>query len=324
MNKISLNGTSVLYNNVYYINVDGDDINGDGSLNKPFATFDKAIKQVRDNDLIYFKRGTYNITHLIDSNNDYSGAFLYDKKKPITIYSEPYSKFIIDNPINKSRDSHAIDISNVGTKIIGFTIEWNVKNGPNYSHSIFGDGGYLRGTIYNCHFIIKSRTSFSYASNNSLKCINCQFDILNELESAYSGKTTFEKCTFSNISSINSSAGMKGEDNKFNVKYNATYESTPYYEGYGIYGGIYKWLINKFLIKQNNQYYTIKPEYYSNGQFQPLTLEGGEQPNEADYENFGFNNVNDLLMPIQVGEEASRPYDKLENEFEICMAMDKE
>lgn len=80
----------------------------------------------------------------------------------------------------------------------------------------------------------------------------------------------------------------------------------------------------KFLLKQNNQYHTIKPEYYSNGQFQPLTLEGGEQPNENDYESFGFDDVNDLLMPIQVGEETFTPYDKLENEFEICMLTDKE
>jgi hypothetical protein len=80
----------------------------------------------------------------------------------------------------------------------------------------------------------------------------------------------------------------------------------------------------KFLLKQNNQYYTIKSEHYQNSQFQPLTLEGGEQPNENDYESFGFNDVNDLLTPIQVGEENFRPYDKLDNEFEICMAMDKE
>lgn len=52
----------------------------------------------------------------------------------------------------------------------------------------------------------------------------------------------------------------------------------------------------KVLLKQNNEYYTIKPEYYQNGQFQPLTLEGGEQPNENDYENFGFDDVNDLLI----------------------------
>jgi len=80
----------------------------------------------------------------------------------------------------------------------------------------------------------------------------------------------------------------------------------------------------KFLIKQNNQYYAIKPEYYSDGQFQPLTLEGGEQPNENDYEKFGSDDVNDLLTPIQIGEETFRPYDKLNDEFEICMAMDKE
>lgn len=82
--------------------------------------------------------------------------------------------------------------------------------------------------------------------------------------------------------------------------------------------------IDKFLLKQKNNYYTIKPEYYASGQFQPLILEGGEQPNENDYESFGFEDVNDLLTPIQIGEENFRPYDKLENEFEICMAMDKE
>lgn len=80
----------------------------------------------------------------------------------------------------------------------------------------------------------------------------------------------------------------------------------------------------KFLLKQNNQYYTIKPEYYSNGQFQPLTLEGGTTPNENDYENFGFDDLNDLLVPIQVGEENFTPYDKLNDEFEIHMATDKE
>ncbi|MBU5268877.1 hypothetical protein [Clostridium cochlearium] len=80
----------------------------------------------------------------------------------------------------------------------------------------------------------------------------------------------------------------------------------------------------KFLIKQNNQYYAIKPEFYQDGQFQPLTLEGREQPNENDYKNFGFEYVNDLLTPIQVGEENFRPYDKLDNEFEICMLTDKE
>ena len=89
-------------------------------------------------------------------------------------------------------------------------------------------------------------------------------------------------------------------------------------------GELLPYNLYEFLIKQNNQYYTIKPEYYQNGQFQPLTLEGGEQPNEADYESFGFDDVNDLLIPIQVGEETFKPYDKLDNEFEICVAEDKE
>ncbi|NOH14887.1 discoidin domain-containing protein [Clostridium cochlearium] len=50
-----------------------------------------------------------------------------------------------------------------------------------------------------------------------------------------------------------------------------------------------------FLIKQNNEYYSIKPEYYVNGKIHHLKLEGGEHPSEADYESFGFDDVNSLL-----------------------------
>ena len=81
----------------------------------------------------------------------------------------------------------------------------------------------------------------------------------------------------------------------------------------------------KFLIKQNNQYYTIKSEHYSNGQFQPLTLEGGEQPNENDYENFGFDDINDLLISqntktiqgIDKGELGEGKYFEVELDNEV-------
>ncbi|WP_160110526.1 discoidin domain-containing protein [Clostridium cochlearium] len=99
------------------------------------------------------------------------------------------------------------------------------------------------------------------------------------------------------------------------------------YEGYNSSNGIGEIEIYgtnyKFLIKQTDGYYSIKSEYYSDGKFQSLYLEGGEQPNENDYEKFGFMKINDILKPIQVGEETFKPYDKLENEFEICMATEK-
>lgn len=62
--------------------------------------------------------------------------------------------------------------------------------------------------------------------------------------------------------------------------------------------GQVSWIITappfKYLIKQNNQYYSIKPEFYNNGQFTPLILSGGDKPNDDDYNNQGFDDINNL------------------------------
>ena len=79
----------------------------------------------------------------------------------------------------------------------------------------------------------------------------------------------------------------------------------------------------KFLIKQNNQYYTIKSMYYNNGNFKPLTLEGVTLPTKNDYENFGFENIDVLTKEMTVDVETFRPYEKLNDEFEILMYVDK-
>ncbi|KAA8674912.1 hypothetical protein [Clostridium sp. HV4-5-A1G] len=87
--------------------------------------------------------------------------------------------------------------------------------------------------------------------------------------------------------------------------------------------GQVSWIIikapNKFLIKQGTQYYSIKPEFYQNAQFSPITLAGGEIPNEDDYNNLGFDNINDLCVPITVGDETFKPIDKLNTQFQIRM-----
>ncbi|MFC0903932.1 hypothetical protein ACFHWD_04400 [Clostridium sp. MT-14] len=83
--------------------------------------------------------------------------------------------------------------------------------------------------------------------------------------------------------------------------------------------GLYYHQYNKYLIKQNDQYYNINSENYQNGAFIPLTLTGGNTPNEDDYNNLGFDNINDLCVPITVGDETFKPIDKLNTQFEIRM-----
>lgn len=81
--------------------------------------------------------------------------------------------------------------------------------------------------------------------------------------------------------------------------------------------------IYKFLIKQSKQYYTIKSEFYSNYTYNSLNLEGEATPNDSDYENFGFSNINDLCTETVIGEESFRPIDVLkknnDGKFDILM-----
>ncbi|WP_282806501.1 discoidin domain-containing protein [Clostridium tetani] len=51
----------------------------------------------------------------------------------------------------------------------------------------------------------------------------------------------------------------------------------------------------KFLVKQNNKYYSINPEYYKDEQYQSLSLKSEEYPNNNDFNKYGFNNLNELL-----------------------------
>lgn len=252
MATIILNSQTVTYTNIYYISAIGNDSTGDGTKAKPFLTYDKALSKTTNGDLIYFIKGNYNITNLTAIS--YGSAYIYDNGKQLTIYSEPYTYITINNPSNSARDTHAICISNSNTKVIGFTIDYNVTDRSNsYSRSIFGavDAGYLNGYIYNCHFIIRSATSFSYAnSGNSLKCINCQFDIKTTMESSYSGSTSFNYCTF-NLpqSGVSSSGFINLGNNIFSISYDINYTPTPFNKDYGVYFGLYVWKVIKYLIQ---------------------------------------------------------------------------
>lgn len=79
----------------------------------------------------------------------------------------------------------------------------------------------------------------------------------------------------------------------------------------------YNPIFGKYLIKQNNQYYSIKPEFYQDGQFTPLVLSGGDKPNDDDYNNQGFDDVNILCTDMTIGEETFKPIDKVDNQFQI-------
>ena len=76
---------------------------------------------------------------------------------------------------------------------------------------------------------------------------------------------------------------------------------------------------DKFFIKKDSKYYSIKPEYYdvASHSYLPLVLSGVSSPNKADIDLFGFDLINDLLTQITVGGDTFKPKDKLPNNMDI-------
>ncbi|MFV3011828.1 discoidin domain-containing protein [Clostridium botulinum] len=58
---------------------------------------------------------------------------------------------------------------------------------------------------------------------------------------------------------------------------------------------------NKFLLKQNNQYYTIKSEFYKNSNYESITeLKEKEILTQTDFETYGIDDLNLLTKPINI------------------------
>ncbi|AAO35691.1 LamG domain-containing protein [Clostridium tetani] len=78
----------------------------------------------------------------------------------------------------------------------------------------------------------------------------------------------------------------------------------------------------KYLIKQDSNYYSIKPEYIQEEVFKSLILDGGKKPNRDDFNKYGFNNLNDLLIEYNL-EKLFKPADILKKinsgKFHIVM-----
>ncbi|MCS4464731.1 hypothetical protein JTT01_14010 [Clostridium botulinum] len=55
----------------------------------------------------------------------------------------------------------------------------------------------------------------------------------------------------------------------------------------------------KFLLKQNQNYYTIKSEFYKNNNYKPITeLEGKEVLTQNNFETYGIDDLNLLTKTI--------------------------
>lgn len=68
---------------------------------------------------------------------------------------------------------------------------------------------------------------------------------------------------------------------------------------------------NRYLLKENDNYYSIKPEYYINNNYQVLNI--NNFPTKEDFETYGFTNLNSLIEDVTINEEVIKPIDKFNN-----------
>lgn len=76
-----------------------------------------------------------------------------------------------------------------------------------------------------------------------------------------------------------------------------------------------------FLIKQDSLYYCINPSYYNHitKKYNCVILNGVTEPNLLDFETFGFNELGDLTLDMDISGEIIKPIDALENKFKIIV-----
>ncbi|WP_236883229.1 hypothetical protein [Clostridium botulinum] len=88
-----------------------------------------------------------------------------------------------------------------------------------------------------------------------------------------------------------------GEELIFEINSNSYSRFVEYYDNFIIKNSAEY----KYLLEQENQYYSLKSEFYKDGQFQPITeLNGKETLIQSDFETYGIDDLNLLTKPINI------------------------
>lgn len=88
---IKINFTTLNYNRIIYVDsLNGSDTSGNGSINKPYQSFEKALSVVSDGDAIKLAGGTYTvISSYFTANFDIIG----EKENTTLVFNPPYRFF---------------------------------------------------------------------------------------------------------------------------------------------------------------------------------------------------------------------------------------
>jgi|GEM_PF-5099414 len=241
---IKINDTTLTFNNIIYVDAKhGNDENADGSLNKPFASVDKAIYKSEDGNAIFIKAGNYKLKP-IPVEGWSSCAGITDLGKELTFIGEEKDTILEYHGKESSlRDGNLFLLINEKSKVINMSFAFYPGKSENYSNAIFR---WSYASFHNLYIEVKGNTSCSYNyfnANPSSKpeIYNCVFKLNKAPSSDYSGTPYYMNC----ITNYKFNNGKKENCLVQDFKWNDIIETSSIKEyedkGLGVYSGEFAW-----------------------------------------------------------------------------------
>lgn len=291
------------YAAVLYVDKTGaDDLSSnDGSKEKPFLTIEFARSQAINNTVIMIGEGEFEVTSLNVLSNNMDLTYYGCGEDTVLIVSRcggnfgtnttSFYKMVIKPSSTFTGDTRFINYSDEQNRVNFYNVAF-MKNG-NYPSTCFlciSSAAHIEMNkyFYNCSFIGDVQgviaTSFGHfincATSTSKYFVN-GYDTDTTSIAASQLNTSVKSCEFNGYK-------LTSHDNK----------------SYGVYSGDNAWIKRLFIIKENNKYYSIKPNKYVDGQYVELSSEDLQ-----DFESVGFN-LSELTTEITVDEETFKPINK--------------
>ena len=161
--SIKINNTVLNFNNIIYVDMNGNDETGDGSIENPFRSVDVAINKAEHGDCVFIKAGKYRLKSM--EINVYHEAGIYGQGKNLYIIGEGRETILeYHGKDSKRRDGALFGSMNDESKVINLSLDFYPGKSANYSNAIFTA---CRGEFHNIYIEMKGPITASYVYYNN-------------------------------------------------------------------------------------------------------------------------------------------------------------
>lgn len=321
MVDIHINKTTLTFNNVIYASANtGNDTTGNGSKNKPFATFEKAYSIAQSGDAVFLALGVYKPAYVEFYSGRWSAMNL--NKPGVSIIGESGRTIITEDeapPATYYNPFININTPNDPVKVYGLTFIFTTYN--KFFSSVADGVGYdltRRAEFYNCVFDVNT-PRIIYENGATTEFNNCVFKIDYKLIYKNQGMCNFINCCYTPSGDFTYSYGSEGHTETTclsGVILNADYSilgSAWKHVGTGInpdgtvanigvYGGDFawgNWIGSRYLLRDG-----VNIRDLSN-----LEIIRTGLPSQVDFETYGVDQ-----LPLFKESDATKPLNTFRDE----------